>query len=176
MSLKVRIVPSRNLFDADYRTVLELCSRVYEEDYEPALRTFQDAVHLLGEVNGALVSHALWCTRWLQVNGGPLLRTAYVEGVATEEAHRRKGYASTLMRRLVGEVAEFDLVALSPSNDGFYARLGWELWRGPLAVRTESGTVPSPSDEWAMIYRLPHTPRLDIYAPLSIEWREGEVW
>ena len=174
--LEVRKDAGADLSGPAYRAVISLCSRAYEEDYEPALRTFADAVHLLGEVDGVLASHALWYTRWLQVEGGPLLRTAYVEGVATEEVYRRRGYASALIKLLVTQIGEYDLAALSPSHAAFYARLGWESWRGPLAIRTEAGLLPSPSDEEVMIYRLPRTPALDIDALLSAEWREGELW
>ncbi len=33
-----------------------------------------------------------------------------------------------------------------------------------------------PDDEEAMIFRLPTTPDLDLTVPISIEWREGEIW
>jgi aminoglycoside 2'-N-acetyltransferase I len=58
---------------------------------------------------------------------------------------------------------------------GGYARLGWELWRGPLFVRTDAGLMPTP-DEEVMILRLPRTTPLDLDSPLSAEWREGELW
>lgn len=174
--LVIRLVRREELSGAERQAVISLCNRAFEEDCEPALRTFTDATHLLGHVEGALVSHALWYTRWLEVGNGPLLRTAYVEGVATEETHRGRGYASALMRRLVKEVDGYDLAALSPSDAQFYARLGWELWRGPLSIRSGGGLIPSPSDEEVMIYGLAKTPALDISAPLSTEWREGELW
>ncbi|MFN2202330.1 MAG: GNAT family N-acetyltransferase [Caldilineaceae bacterium] len=173
---EIGIVRQQELSEKERAAVVSLCSRVFEEDYAPALASFIDATHLLGLVDGALVSHALWYTRWLQTGNGPLLRTAYVEGVATEESFRRRGYASSLMERLVGELNAYDLAALSPSRAAFYARLGWELWDGPLFIRTETGLLPSPLDEQVMIYRLPGKPQLDIRESLSAEWREGELW
>jgi len=80
------------------------------------------------------------------------------------------------MRRLIAEVQDYDLAALSPFNVDYYERLGWELWRGPLFIRTKEALVPSPADEEVMIFRLPKTPPLDLDAPLSAEWREGELW
>jgi hypothetical protein len=56
-----------------------------------------------------------------------------------------------------------------------YARLGWEFWRGPLFIRRAGRLIPTP-DEEVMILRLPKTPPLDLEAPLSVEWREGELW
>lgn len=174
--LEIRIVRREEQSEVERGAVVSLCNRAFEEDVEPALESFMDATHLLGNDGGALISHALWYTRWLQIGDGPLLRTAYVEGVATEQEFRGRGFASMLMRRLAQEIEEYDLAALSPSSAAYYARLGWELWRGPLSIRTEEGLIQSPSDEEVMILRLPRTPELDIHAPLSAEWREGELW
>ena len=110
------------------------------------------------------------------------MRTAYVEGVATEEAYRNRGFATAIMKRVAKEIQDFDLAGLSPFSVTYYERLGWELWRGPLFIRTDDGLLPSPEDEEVMILRLPsdvirpHIPDLDLDAPLSAEWREGELW
>ena len=117
----------------------------------------------------------MWLTRWLQPGDSQPLRTAYVELVATTPEVQRRGYASSLLERFPSEVPDFDLAALSPATATLYARLGWEFWRGPLAVRTERGLVPTPEDQ-VMILRLPTTPVLDRNGPLSVEWRPGEVW
>jgi aminoglycoside 2'-N-acetyltransferase I len=104
-----------------------------------------------------------------------LLRTAYVEAVATAPQQQGKGYASATMRHLATQVQEFDLAALSPSDPAFYRRLGWELWLGPLSIRNGQALLPTP-DEQVMILRLPRTPLLDLTQPLSAEWRPGEIW
>ena len=108
------------------------------------------------------------------------MRTAYVEAVATAPDHQRKGFATAVLQRLVDVVAAdptWELAALSPSDAGFYQRRGWELWRGPLAIRREGRLEASPEDEQVMIRRLPRTPAtLDSTALLTAEWREGELW
>jgi len=53
--------------------------------------------------------------------------------------------------------------------------MGWQSWRGPLAIRTEAGLLATPG-EAVMILRLPHTPPLALDGPLSAEWRIGELW
>lgn len=58
---------------------------------------------------------------------------------------------------------------------GYYRRLGWEPWRGRLAIRTEEGLELTP-DEEVMIYRLPLTPKFDTNDLLTAEWRPGELW
>lgn len=133
-------------------------------------------MHLLGRVDGRLVSHLMLVERALQPEGHPPLRTAYVELVATHPAAQRRGHASTLLRALPPLMTDFELGGLSPSEAGFYARLGWEPWTGPLSVRTSDGLEPTP-DEELMVLRLPRTPpTLDLARGISVEWRRGEVW
>lgn len=156
--------------------ILVLCNNAFEEDLTPIFNTFKDAVHVLGYQGSSLVSHALWVTRWLQAGTEPVMRTAYIEAVATEKEYRNLGFATAVMRCIAEEIQDFELGALSPSSTSYYERLGWELWRGPLFIRTSNGLIRSPSEEEVMILWLPRTPDLDIYAPLSAEWREGELW
>jgi len=158
------------------KDIIALCSQAFEEEFEALLNTFSQPPHILGYQASKLVSHALWVTRRLQVNNKQMLRTAYVEAVATEYAYRDRSYASMIMKRVVAEIHDYELGALSPFNVAFYKRLGWEQWRGPLYIRTEAGLVRTPGDEAVMIFRLPGTPDLDLSTPLSAEWREGELW
>jgi predicted N-acetyltransferase YhbS len=105
-----------------------------------------------------------------------VLRTGYIELVATDPQWQGHGFASALLRAAVADLAAFELGALSPSDDAFYSRLGWERWRGPLSVRLGSTAEPTP-DEEIMVLRTPRTPPwLTLDMPLSCEWREGEVW
>lgn len=180
------ILTSEQRTDADYDEVLQLCNSAYEEDVGAYLAAFADGTHVLGKVDGTIVSHAMWVTRWLQVGDGPFLKTAYVELVATGIAHRNRGYASAVMKRLVTEIRNheienYEIGGLCPSSEQYYTRLGWESWRGPLLIRKDGELLPTPPDEdgeaeCLMIYRLPQTPKLSLDALVSIEWREGEVW
>ena len=173
--LRLQVVKAEDLSAEDRASVLTLCSQAYEGDFEPFPRTFRGATHVLGRRAGRLVSHALWVTRWLQVDSLPPMRTAFVEAVATAEAYRGRGFATAVMQRLAASIGDFDLGALSPADYGLYLRLGWEQWRGPLSIRTVDGLLATPDDE-VMILRLPRTPLLDLDAPLSAEWREGELF
>jgi GNAT superfamily N-acetyltransferase len=173
--LVLKIIPKDQLSDADTAAIIDLCSLAFEEDYTPYMQTFVDPMHVLARLDGKLVSHALWITRWLQVSDGPLLRTAYVEGVATADSFRRQGLATAVMEHLAQEIADFEIGALSPADTSLYARLGWEFWQGPLFHRKAGRLVPDP-DEAVMILRLPKTPNLDLAFPVSVEWREGEIW
>lgn len=169
------LIASEHLSVAQRQEILTLCSAAYEEDFGPYLELLPNAVHLLARQSGLLVSHAAWVTRWLQINEDKLLQTAYIEAVATAPEYQRRGFGSAVMRRIVTCLDDFDIAALSPSEVAFYQRLGWELWRGQLAVRTKEGLMATP-DEEVMIYRLPRTPELSLTEFLTVEWREGELW
>jgi aminoglycoside 2'-N-acetyltransferase I len=103
-----------------------------------------------------------------------------VEAVATAPAHRRQGLATLVLRHLFDAVTAdpaWQLCALSPAQVSLYERAGWELWRGPPAIRRGTVLEPSPPDEQVMIRRLPGTPAsLDLTSLLTAEWRVGELW
>jgi aminoglycoside 2'-N-acetyltransferase I len=174
-SLKIDVVRADRLPPGLLDAIHVLCNRAYEEDLEYLFSTFKQATHVLGFLDGTLVSHAMWVTRWLQPEAGPRLRTAYVEMVATEPHYQGRGFASAVMQGLARAITGFELGGLCPARPGLYARLGWVFWRGPLSIRTPEGLTPTP-EERVMILRLPKTPTLDLDSPLSAEWREGELW
>ena len=169
-------VASADLLSAAERDeILSLCAAAFDEDVGRMFALLPGSTHVRARLDGRLVGHACWVTRWLQPDGLPPLRTAYVEAVAVDPDHQRRGIGGRIMRRLVAEVQDYDLTALSPAVEPFYARLGWEPWRGPTAIRTDGGSLPTP-DEEIMILRTRRTPPLDLNARISAEWREGELW
>lgn len=169
------IIPAHALTSEQRQTILDLCTAAYAEDFRPYLDLMGDATHVIASVDGQWVSHAAWVTRWLQPAGYPLLRTAYVEAVATLPAYQERGLGSAVLRQLAAAIAGFDLGSLSPSDPAYYVRLGWVLWQGPLAIRTDQGLLDTPGERVMILY-LPHTPALDITSLLTAEWREGELW
>jgi GNAT superfamily N-acetyltransferase len=173
-SLRTEIIARHTLSPAQNEEIIALCTRAYEEDFRSLLAMFDDATHVLAYLDRQLVSHAMWVPRTLTYNGTPL-HSAYVEAVATEPLHQGRGYASRVLRAVADAITAFDLGALSPSDPAFYTRLGWEEWRGPLAVERDGVVTPTP-DEGVMILRLPNTPPLDLGGALVAPWRAGEIW
>jgi aminoglycoside 2'-N-acetyltransferase I len=158
----------RALFEAAWAE-----ERFTDEDWDHAL----GGVHFLVEEGGAIVSHASVVERQLHTNGHELA-TGYVEAVATWPIHQGRGYASAVMQE-VGEYIDrtFQLGALGTGRHAFYERLGWVPWRGPTAVRTDRGLVRTPEEDGNVLVRLtPTSPRLDLSAPISCDWRRGDVW
>lgn len=175
-NLVFKTLPAEQMTAEQKFTIIRLCTEAYEEPFANMFEMLPGSVHVLGYLGDELVTHAAWVTRWLQPAGLPILRTAYVEAVATHPAYQRRGYAAAVMRALQAHIQDFDLGGLSPFSVDYYARLGWEKWRGPLAIRIEHGLEPSPSDEEVMILRLPRTPELNLDGLLTAEWRVGELW
>lgn len=145
-----------------------------EEDWQHAL----GGTHFLLEANGAIVCHASVVTRELHVDGVPLV-TAYVEAVATDPARQRQGLGTQVMRA-VGDfidAGDWQFAALGTGSQAFYERLGWAVWPGPSFVRTTAGDVATPQEDGYIMSRLtPRSPELRRDAPISCEWRPGDVW
>ncbi|MBX3133515.1 MAG: GNAT family N-acetyltransferase [Gemmatimonadaceae bacterium] len=174
--LTVDVVESPALSPRGLAELHALCNLAYDETLEQYFVDIGPGLHWIGRVAGRAVAHTMLVTRWLQQGSGAPMRTAFVELVATHPAHQGRGYASALMRAMRPQIEPFEIGALTPTVPEFYARLGWEHWHGPLGVRVGDGIEPSPG-EILMFLRTPHTPSwVDPQAPLSIEWRPGEVW
>jgi aminoglycoside 2'-N-acetyltransferase I len=124
-----------------------------------------------------IVAHASVVERELHVDRRPLL-TGYVEAVAVAPDRQGHGLGSALMAAVDAHVrAAFELGALSAGRPSLYERLGWQAWEGPTAVRSPLGTRPTPDDDGSiLVLATPSSPRLDRAAPISCEWRPGDVW
>jgi GNAT superfamily N-acetyltransferase len=165
-----------DLTSADKTAIVALCSEAFGQDFGELFDLVpDDSVHALAYVEGQLAGHACWSTRWLQPAGWEPLRTAYVDAVATRPSLQGRGVGSSVMRRMAEETRDYDLGGLSTSRAPFYRRLGWEQWRGPVAIRHESGLVYTPG-ETVLILRTSHTPRLDLDGLLTAEPRGGQPW
>jgi aminoglycoside 2'-N-acetyltransferase I len=177
-NLKLEVLRADQLTSEQLAEIHALCKRayaVYDVDLDLLFQTLTNATHVMGWLGSAIVSHAMWVTRWLQPSHQPPLRTAYVEMVATEPQFQGRGFASAIMRRLASAIDDFELGGLSPAEPMLYTKLGWDFWQGPLFIRTKDGLISTP-DGQVMILPLPKTPPLDLTLPLSAEWRAGELW
>jgi aminoglycoside 2'-N-acetyltransferase I len=147
--------------------------RFTDDDWQHAL----GGLHFLLEVDGELSAHAAVVQRELHIGGTPI-RTGYVEAVGTRPDRQRQGLGTVLMRDVGAWIDdEFELGALGTGEHAFYHRLGWVTWRGPSSVRTAQGAART-RDEDGYIFVLPTrtSPPLDLDAPISCEWRPGDVW
>jgi aminoglycoside 2'-N-acetyltransferase I len=157
--------------------VVRLCVEAHQEpDFENLFSYLpSDGLHVLAWSGETLVGHAVVTTRWLQAGVKPLLRTAYVDAVATSSAYQGQGVGTAVMEHLASLVTSWDIACLETERESFYARLGWEVWQGPLAGRTDDGLIPTPDQTGVMILRLPNSPPLDLEESLTIEVNQ-RIW
>ena len=126
--------------------IIQVCRTAHQEDDFIHLFSYipSGGIHVLAYREQELGSHAVVTTRWLQPEGLPLLRTAYVDAVATLPAYQGQGIGSTLMRHLATVISDFEIACLATERVSFYARLGWEVWRGG-DPRGRPSALPRPS-------------------------------
>jgi aminoglycoside 2'-N-acetyltransferase I len=156
-----------------------VCVAAHEnEEFRKLFTTFipSGGRHFLGSRGRELVSHAVVTTRWVQPEGLRILKTAYVDAVATLPTQQRLGHASAVMGRLAAEIDDYEIACLQTDRAAFYERLGWEVWRGPLAGRSEHGLIATPQQRGVMVLRLPGTPQLDVVTQLTIECQPTRIW
>jgi aminoglycoside 2'-N-acetyltransferase I len=159
--------------------IIELCVQAHQQEDFRNLFSYvsSGALHFLGYRSEQLVAHAMVTTRWVQPDSFPPLKTAYIDAVSTLPKYQGFGYGSDLMRRLAAEIdPEYSIACLETDRETFYERLGWEIWRGPLAGRSEKGLIPTPDQHGIMVLRLSHTPQLDLNSMLTIECQTGRIW
>jgi aminoglycoside 2'-N-acetyltransferase I len=159
--------------------IIDLCIEAHQEQDFRNLFTYisSGGRHFLAYQDERLISHAVITTRWLQPDGQPILKTAYIDAVSTLPTHQGQGYGSAVMQQLAKDIdSEYGIACLETDRESFYWRLGWETWRGPLAGRSEQGLVPTPHQHGIMILRLSGTPALDLNSGLTIECQTGRIW
>jgi aminoglycoside 2'-N-acetyltransferase I len=174
--VRVEVANTEDLDEATRATIVRVCVAAHgEPDFERLFSYVPSGGrHFLGYDGPALVSHAVVTTRWLH-HADRRLETAYVDAVATLPAAQRRGIGSAVMRRLGTGIDDHQIACLETEIPGFYARLGWELWRGPLAGLRGSERIPTPAQRGIMVLRLPRTPQVDLDGDLAVEV-DGRIW
>jgi aminoglycoside 2'-N-acetyltransferase I len=177
----VRRLGSAELSSGEVASLRELFRAAWSEASDPFTEEDWDhavgGMHFILEEGEGITAHAAVVERELHT-GGHRLATGYVEAVATWPTHQRRGRASALMREVDEYIDRtFRLGALDTGRTAFYERLGWVAWKGPIFVRTDSGLIRTAEEDGQILVRLtPTSPDLDLSAPISCDWRPGDVW
>ena len=144
-----------------------------DEDWDHSL----GGQHFIVIEDDTVLSHAAVVERTIEV-AGRRFRTGYLEGVATTAARQGEGLGSIAVAEATRSVSKgFEMGALSTGRQGFYARLGWERWAGPSFVRKGAEDIRTEGDDdGLMILRFGLSESIDLAAPISCEFRSGDVW
>ena len=180
--LRLRQLQTTDLTAAEIDAIREIMRLAFWDDED---ERFTDAdwehalggVHVVLDAGAEIVTHAAVVERELHVDGRPL-RTGYVEAVATLPGRQGEGFGSMVMTEVNGIIRErYELGALGTGRHDFYQRLGWKTWDGPSFVRTPEGPRRTPDEDgYILVLETPSSPALDLAAPISCEWRPGDVW
>jgi aminoglycoside 2'-N-acetyltransferase I len=178
--ISVSVHATEDLTPAMRRAVIDVCNAANATTEFAALFDVyipSGGRHVVGRLDGRIVSHAVATTRHAQPEGHPVLRTAFLDAVATDPVAQHRGVATAVLRRLGEVLDDYAIGCLQTDVTRFYERIGWERWRGPLAGRRDDGTlVPTPGQRGVMVLRLPTTPPLDLDGLLTIECQPNRVW
>jgi aminoglycoside 2'-N-acetyltransferase I len=136
-------------------------------------------MHVLAREGAELIGHASVVQRRL-LHRGRALRTGYVEAVAVRADRRGRGHGGALMavaERFVRGGYELGALGAAEGARDFYTARGWQPWRGPARALTPGQGVVGTTDVdgWILVLPVPPT-ELDLSAPLTCDWRDGEVW
>jgi len=176
MNITIDTRQTKNINEVERSVIIRLCTEAHHTDFGPLFSFLPpNGLHVLAYGDGQLVGHAVVTTRWLQPDKLPLLKTAYVDAVATDPAYQGQGIGSSVMRHLASVIQNYELACLETERVSFYAQLGWEEWRGPLAGRKGTELLPTPDQKGIMILRIARTPPLNLNSSLTVEY-DGRIW
>jgi aminoglycoside 2'-N-acetyltransferase I len=134
-------------------------------------------LHALAWEGEDLIGHASVIQRRL-LHQGRALRAGYYEGVVVRTDQRGRGHGARMMKELARRtrgVYELSALFSSETAQPFYSVLGWTAWRGPLQTLTPNGVREDPRFP-GRVFVLEHSFPLNIDAPLTCDWRDGDPW
>jgi GNAT superfamily N-acetyltransferase len=179
---RLRTAQTDELEPERFDELTRLCEAAFEEPFGPVWDRVGPGLHVMAEMDGRVVAHAMIVDRPIHVgdlDAPEALDAGYVENVATAPSAQGNGYGAAVMReigRIIGE--EYALGALATGRNAFYERFGWETWRGPSWVRMPDGErVRTPDEDGEiMVLRTARTADLRLDQPIAIDWRPEEPW
>lgn len=179
---RIRITQTDELDPGRMADLTALCAAAFEEPPESIWIGIGPGLHVVADVGGRPVAHAMIVDRALHVGAEAdvSIDVGYVELVSTWPDLQGRGHATAVMRavgQIIGE--EYALGALATGSNAFYERLGWETWVGPTSVRMPDGDKmrSASEDGHVMLLRTRRTPPgLTLDAPISVDWRPGDPW
>ncbi len=163
---------------ATRKAIVDVCVDAHKnpEFYELFDFVAPDNMHVIAYRGDLVIGHAMVSTRWMQPEGHPILRSAYIDAVSVATTEQGKGVGKAVMQQIALVISDYEIAGLETDKFGFYESVGWERWPGTLAGRGENGLIPTPDQHGVMILRLPKTPELNLNGLLTIEDQGARIW
>jgi aminoglycoside 2'-N-acetyltransferase I len=179
---RVQTAQTDELDPERFAEITEVCEAAFGTPFAPVWDRVGPGLHVTAEVDGRIAAHAMIVDRplYFEHETDVGIDTGYVENVATHPDLQGHGHAAAVMReinRILHD--EYALGGLITTKNAFYAKIGWETWRGPSWVRMADGQRIRSADHdgQIMILRTSRTPaRLDVAGAVAVDWRPGTAW
>ena len=108
--IAIRTGRTRELNEAERSAIVSLCTEAHQVDFGLLFSYLPpDGLHVLAYDDEHLVGHAVVTTRQLQPDDLPLLKTAYVDAVATHPLYQGQGIGSAVMRHLASVISDYEI-------------------------------------------------------------------
>lgn len=170
------------LLDATARdAVVQLCVDAHGlDDFRNLFSLLPpDGLHILASGTFGLIGHAVVTTRQLQVDDGPLLRTAYVDAVSVLPSLQGQGVGRAVMTHLSGQIGDYDIACLETDKPGFTRSSAGNAGSVPSPGGTTTGHAfppPARTPLWSSVSHEPRPSRSTIRSPSKSQPRErGDV-
>lgn len=181
-AVRLRTAQTEEIAPERLDEITALCEAAFGESFAGAWERVGPGLHVVAELAGRAVAHAMIVDRKLYLGHEMdlALDVGYVEHVATLPSAQGAGHGATVMRDVARIIRDgYQLGALATGSNAFYQRLGWETWAGPTFVRTADGELlrSAAEDGHVMVLRTPRTPAgtpLDV--PIAVDWRADQPW
>lgn len=133
-------------------------------------------IHIIASANTIIIGHAALIPRTIHIDGSPY-QVGYIEGVAVASTYQRQGIGAQIMRQITDMAAhDFVVAMLSTGEHDFYARFGWQRFKGESYVDNH-GTIERTADEDEGLMVLTNLTHLNQPGIAWVcDWRTGDVW
>ena len=141
--LVMKTIRADELDSATRKAIIDVCVAAHEnpEFYELFDFVAPDNMHVIAYRDDAVIGHAMVSTRWMQPEGYPILRSAYIDAVSVAPSEQGKGVGKAVMLGIAAVIDDYEIAGLETDVFGFYESVGWERWRGSLAGRGADGSL-----------------------------------
>jgi aminoglycoside 2'-N-acetyltransferase I len=179
---RIHVAQTDEIDPERFAEITDVCEAAFGTPFAPVWARVGPGLHVTAEVDGRIAAHAMIVDRSLYVEHETDvgIDVGYVENVATRPDLRGHGHAVAVMREINRILRdEYALGGLATAENAFYARVGWETWRGPSWVRMADGQRVRSADHdgQIMVLRTSRTPAgLDLGGPVAVDWRPGTAW